>query len=68
MCGEFRSSVYQYFSRRRSFTRSIYASPTVVHSAGAGVVPKGNLRQKNASSSTIAIQVDVVVEFVCIRR
>ena len=48
--------------------RSIADSLTVVYSDGAGVVPKGNLRQRKAGSSTIAIHVDVVVVFACIRR
>ena len=50
------------------FPRSIAALRTVVYSAGAGVVPKGNRRQKNSSSSTISIQVHAVVAFACIRR
>ena len=67
-CGEFRSSVSQDSSRSRSFPRSIAASLTVVYSAGAGVVPKGNLKQRKASSSTIEIHVNAVVAFACIRR
>ena len=37
MCGEFRSSLYQYSSWGRSFYRSIVASLKVVYYAGAGV-------------------------------
>ena len=43
-CGEFRSSVSQDSSRSRSLPSSIAASLTVVYSAGAGLVPKGNLK------------------------
>ena len=68
LCGKFRSSVSQYSSRSRSLPRYIAASPTVVYSAGVGVVPKGDLRQRKASSFTIAFHVDTVVEFSCIRR
>ena len=67
-CGEFRSYVSQDSSRVRSLPRSIVASLTVLYSAGAGVVPKGNLRQRKARSSTIAMHVNVVVAFECIRR
>ena len=67
-CGKFRSSVSQDSSRSRSLPRYIAASPTVVYSAGVGVVPKGDLRQRKASSFTIAFHVDTVVEFSCIRR
>ena len=49
-------------------TRSIAASLTVVYSAGAGVVSKGSLKQRKASSSTIAMHVDTVFAFACIRR
>ena len=68
LCEEFRSSVSQYLSRSRSFPRSISASLTVIYSAGASVVPKGNRRHRNASLSTIAMHVDVVVSSACIRR
>ena len=50
-------------SLSRSLHRSIAASLIVVYSAGAGVVPKGNNRQRNASLSTIAMQVDVILAF-----
>ena len=50
-------------SRDGSFPRSIAASLTVVYSAGAGVVPNVNLRQRNSSLSTIAMHVDAVVLF-----
>ena len=60
--------MFQDSSRSRSLPRSIVASVTVVYSAGAGVVPKADLRQKKASSSNIAMHVDMVVVFVCIRR
>ena len=68
MCGEFRSYVSKYSSRSRPFPRSIAASLTVIYYAGAGVVPRGNLRHRKAISSTIAMQVDAVAEFACIRR
>ena len=48
--------------------RSIAASLTVVYSTGVGVVPKGNLKQRKAKLLTIAMHVDAVVVFVCIRR
>ena len=62
-CGEFRSFLSQDSSRSRSLPRYIAVSLTVVYSAGAGVVPKGNLKQKKASPSTIAMHVDTVVAF-----
>ena len=65
MCGEFRSSVSQDSSRSRSFPRSIAASLTVVYSAGTGVVPSGNLKQRKASSLTIAMHVNAVVSSEC---
>ena len=46
--------------------RSIAASLTVVYSAVAGVVPKGNVRQIKDISSTNIMHVDVVVAFACI--
>ena len=67
-CGEFRSSVSQDLSRSRLLPRSISTSLTVVYSAGTGVVPKGNLRQRKAISSTISIYVNAVVAFACIQR
>ena len=66
-CVEFRSSVSQDLSRSRSFTRSIANSLTVVYYADAGVVPKGNRRQRKASSSTITMHIDAIVAFSCIR-
>ena len=50
------------------FPRSIAVSQKVVYSAGAGVVTKVNHRNIKASSFTIAMQVNAVVVFVCIRR
>ena len=47
----------------RLFTRSISAYLIVVYYYGAGVVSKGNTRQRNASLSAISMQVDTVVEF-----
>ena len=67
-CVEFRSSVSKDSSQSRSLLRSIAASLTVVYSAGAGVVPKGNLKQRKASSSTIAMHVDAVFTCACIRQ
>ena len=67
-CGKFRSSVSQYSSQSRSLPRSIAPSLTVLYYAGAGVVPKVNLKQRKSSSSTIAMHVDTVVAFACIRR
>ena len=52
-CGDFRLFVFQDSNRSRSLPRSIVASPTLVYSAGAGLVPKGNLSQRKAISSTI---------------
>ena len=66
-CGEFSSSVSQDSYRSRSFPRSIAASLIVVYSTGVGVVPKGNLKQRKSSSSTIEMHVDAVVAFACIR-
>ena len=51
-----------------SLPRSIAASLMVVYSAGAGAVPKGNLKQRKASSSTIAMHVDAVFACACILR
>ena len=67
-CGEFRSSVYQDSYLSRSFPSYISASLTVVYYAGTGVVPMGNLRQRKAGLSNIAMHVDAVVVFACIRR
>ena len=67
-CGELKSSVSQYWSWSISLPRYIAASLIVVYSAGAGVVPKGNLRQRKASSSTIAMHIDAVFACACIRR
>ena len=67
-CDEFMSSVSQDSSRSRSLPRSFADSLAVVYYSGAGVVPKGNLRQRNSSSSNISMHVDAVVAFVCIRR
>ena len=67
-CGKFISAVSQDSSQSRSFTRSIAASLTVVYSSGAGVVPKVNLKQRKASSLTIAMHVNAVVVFACIRQ
>ena len=67
-CGEFRSSVSQDSSRSRLLPRSISASLTVVYSSVAGVVPKDNLSQRNTSLLTIAMYVDAVVAFACIRQ
>ena len=64
----FRSSVSQDSSRSRWLPRSISASITVISSASTGVVPKVNLRQREASFSNIAMHVDSVVAFACIRR
>ena len=59
----------QYFSLGGLFPGSIgAASVTVVYSAGVGVVPKCSRRQRKASFSTIAMQVDAVVAFPWIRR
>ena len=66
-CAEFSSSVYQDSSRSRSLPRSIAASLPVIYSSGAGVVPKGNLRQRKDSSSIIAMHVDAVVAFAYIQ-
>ena len=67
-CGEFRSYASQDSSCSRSLPRSIAASLIVLYSAGAGVAPKGNLKYRKASSSTIAMHVNAVVAFACIRR
>ena len=67
-CGEFRSSVSQYFSRSRSFPRSFAASLTVVYSAGTVVMPKGNRSHRKSISSTIDMHVDTVFTFACIRQ
>ena len=63
LCGELGLSVSQYSSLSRSFPRSIAALLIFVHYDGVGVVPKGNRRQRKASLSIIAMQVDVVVVF-----
>ena len=68
LCGEFRLFVSQDFPWSRSFPRYIAASLTVVYSAGVGVVPKSNRKQRKSSSSNIAMHVDAVVEFSFIWR
>ena len=65
-CSKLRSLVSQGSSQSRFLPRSIAALLTLVYSAGAGGVPKGNLKQRNDSSSTIAMHVDAVVVFACI--
>ena len=67
-CEKFRSYVSQDSSRSRSLPRSISASLTVVYYAGAGVVPKVNLKKRKASSLDIEMHVDEVATFACIRR
>ena len=52
----------------RSFPGFIAASLTVIYSAGAGVVPKGNNRQRKASLYSIAMQATKVVSFAWIWR
>ena len=68
MCGEFRFSVSQYSSLGRLLPRPISAFLIVIHSVGSGVVPKSNSRQRQASLSTISMQVNAVVAFAWIRR
>ena len=67
-CGEFKSSTYLDSFQSRLLPRSIAASLTVAYYAGAGVVIKGNLRKIKSIMSTIAMNVDAVVAFSCIRR
>ena len=67
-CSKFRSSVSQDPSLSILLPRSIASSLTVVYSAVAGVIPKVNLSQRKAFSSTIAMHVGTVVAFACIRR
>ena len=55
--------MYQYLSLSILFPRSIAAFLKVVYSSGAGVVPKGNHRQRKSSLSTIDMQVYPVVAF-----
>ena len=52
----------------RSLPRSIAALLVVVYSADAGVVPKGNHRQRRASLSNISMQVEVAAAFAWIQR
>ena len=54
--------------RSRSLPRSIATSPIIIYSAGVGVVPKGDLRHRKASSWTIEMNVNAVVAFACIQR
>ena len=68
LCGELIFSVSQYSSLSRSFPRYISASLIVVYYAGAGVVPKGDRRQRKASFSNISMQFKGVVAFAWIRR
>ena len=56
----------QYLSLSRLFHRSIAALLVVVYSSSAGVVSKGNLRQRKASLYNIVIQANTVVEFALI--
>ena len=64
-CVEFRTSMSQDSSRSRLLPRYISASLTVVYSACAGVVPKGDLKQVKAISSIIAMHTGCVCR-VCI--
>ena len=66
-CGESRSSVSQDSFQSRLLPMYIADSLTVVYSDGAGVVPKGNLRQRKSSPLTISVHVNVVVAFACIQ-
>ena len=68
LCGELRLFVSQDWSWSRLFPRYIVASLIVVYSAAAGLVPKGNLKQRKASSSTISMHVDAVFACACIQR
>ena len=68
LCGKLRSFVYQDWSWSRSLPRFIAASLIVLNCDGAGVVPKGNIKQRKASSSTITMHVDAVFACACIRR
>ena len=55
-------------SMRRSLQRYIDASLMLVYSAGAGVVPKGKHRQREANLFTIDMHVDAICEFAWMRR
>ena len=50
------------------YSPDISALLIVVYFAGAGVVPKVNLRQRKSILSTIEIQVELVLYFTYIRR
>ena len=63
MCGELIFSVSQYLSLSRLFPTSIDAFLVVVHSSGAGVVPKGKCIHRKAGLYTVSMQVDGVVSF-----
>ena len=67
-CGKLILSVSQDWSWSRFLPRSIAASLIVLYSAGAGAVPKGNLKQRKSNLSTISMHVDAVFTFACIRR
>ena len=55
-------------SMRKSSPISISASLMVVYYSGAGVVPKGKNRHRQASIPTIAMNVDSICAFAWIRR
>ena len=50
------------------YSPDISALLIVVYFAGAGVVPKVNLRQRKSILSTISIQFDAVVAFAWFQR
>ena len=54
-------------SARKSFTRSLSASMMVMHSSGAGVVPKGRHRKRKASFLTLEMHVDAIFAFAWMR-
>ena len=68
LCGESRLSVSHDSPLSISFSRSISASLIVAYSAGAGLVPKGKHRNRNANFSTIALQVYAILAFAWILR
>ena len=58
--------MFQDSSCSTSLPKSTDVPLTVVYSSGAGLVTKGNIRQRKDSLSTIEMHVDPVVAFACI--
>ena len=67
MWGDWGSVASHHLSLRRSLPRPISASFNVVYSAGAGVVPRGELRHRRVRLSKMAMHVDAIRVFAWMR-